>query len=57
MIETRCHPRHVGIDASEIVFRLMSRVDEPAVCHFARQFPTYDFPFLPRQTASEHRFL
>src|SRR5450631_1940182 len=48
MSETRSYPRHAKADAGEIEFRLMARVDEPAVLAFAKELPTHDLLFLPR---------
>ncbi|HEY7842775.1 MAG TPA: GNAT family N-acetyltransferase [Bradyrhizobium sp.] len=48
MNEARSYPRHVKLEAGEIEFRLMSRADEAAVLDFARNLPTHDLLFLPR---------
>jgi RimJ/RimL family protein N-acetyltransferase len=48
MSEARSYPQHVRTDAGDIEFRLMSRTDEAAVFDFARQLPTHDLLFLPR---------
>jgi GNAT superfamily N-acetyltransferase len=48
MSETRSYPRHAKTEAGDIEFRLMSRADEAAVLDFARQLPTHDLLFLPR---------
>ena len=48
MSEARPYPRHIKTDAGEIEFRLMSRADESAVLEFARNLPTHDLLFLPR---------
>jgi len=48
MSEARLYPRHVNTDAGEIEFRLMSRADEGAVLEFAKELPTHDLLFLPR---------
>ncbi len=48
MSEARSYPRHIKTDAGEIEFRLMSRSDEAAVLAFARELPTHDLLFLPR---------
>jgi RimJ/RimL family protein N-acetyltransferase len=48
MSEKRSYPRHAKTDAGDVEFRLMSRADEAAVLDFARQLPTHDLLFLPR---------
>jgi len=48
MSDTRSYPRSVKLDAGDIEFRLMSRADEAAVLDFAKQLPTHDLLFLPR---------
>jgi len=48
MSEARPYPRHINTDAGEIEFRLMSRADEGAVLEFAKNLPTHDLLFLPR---------
>jgi RimJ/RimL family protein N-acetyltransferase len=48
MSEMRSYPRHAKTDAGDVEFRLMSRADEAAVLDFARQLPTHDLLFLPR---------
>jgi RimJ/RimL family protein N-acetyltransferase len=48
MSETRIYPRHVKTDAGDIEFRLMSRADEAGVLEFAKELPTHDLLFLPR---------
>ena len=48
MSEVRSYPRHAKTDAGVIEFRLMSRADEAAVLDFAKQLPTHDLLFLPR---------
>jgi RimJ/RimL family protein N-acetyltransferase len=48
MSEARSYPRHVNTEAGPIEFHLMSRADETAVLDFARQLPSHDLLFLPR---------
>jgi RimJ/RimL family protein N-acetyltransferase len=48
MSEPGLYPRHVATDAGDIEFRLMARTDEAAVLAFARELPTHDLLFLPR---------
>jgi RimJ/RimL family protein N-acetyltransferase len=48
MNEQRHYPRHVKTEAGDVEFRLMSRADESAVLVFARELPTHDLLFLPR---------
>jgi RimJ/RimL family protein N-acetyltransferase len=48
MSQPRSYPRHVQLDAGDIEFRLMSRADEASVLDFAKQLPTHDLLFLPR---------
>jgi RimJ/RimL family protein N-acetyltransferase len=48
MSQPRTYPRHVQLDAGDIEFRLMSRADEASVLDFAKQLPTHDLLFLPR---------
>ena len=48
MSEARPYPRYVNTDAGEIEFRLMTRADESAVLQFAKELPTHDLLFLPR---------
>src|SRR6201992_2089328 len=48
MSEARSYPRQARTDAGEIEFRLMTRADEGAVLDFARNLPTHDLLFLPR---------
>lgn len=45
---SRSYPRSVTTDAGAIEFRLMGHADEAAVLAFARQLPTHDLLFLPR---------
>jgi RimJ/RimL family protein N-acetyltransferase len=44
----RSYPRHVQTMAGDIEFRLMTPADEAAVLEFARQLPSHDLLFLPR---------
>ena len=46
--EKRSYPRQIMTDAGAIDFRLMGAADEAAVLDFARQLPTHDLLFLPR---------
>ena len=48
MSEPRTYPRHVRLDSGDIEFRLMSRADEANVLDFAKELPTHDLLFLPR---------
>ncbi len=48
MSEPRTYPRHVRLDSGDIEFRLMSRADEASVLAFAKELPTHDLLFLPR---------
>jgi RimJ/RimL family protein N-acetyltransferase len=48
MNEPRTYPRHVRLDSGDIEFRLMSRADEANVLDFAKELPTHDLLFLPR---------
>ena len=48
MSEPRTYPRHVRLDSGDIEFRLMSRADEANVLEFAKELPTHDLLFLPR---------
>jgi RimJ/RimL family protein N-acetyltransferase len=48
MTDTHSYPRHVTTDAGDVEFRLMTRADEAAVLDFARNLPTHDLLFLPR---------
>ncbi len=48
MNEPRTYPRHVQLDSGDIEFRLMSRADEANVLEFAKELPTHDLLFLPR---------
>ena len=48
MSQPRSYPRHVQLDAGDIEFRLMSRADEANVLEFAKELPTHDLLFLPR---------
>jgi RimJ/RimL family protein N-acetyltransferase len=48
MNEPRTYPRHVRLDSGDIEFRLMSRADEANVLEFAKELPTHDLLFLPR---------
>jgi RimJ/RimL family protein N-acetyltransferase len=48
MNEARTYPRHVRLDSGDIEFRLMSRADEANVLDFAKELPTHDLLFLPR---------
>jgi RimJ/RimL family protein N-acetyltransferase len=48
MTDTHSYPRHVTTDAGDIEFHLMTRADEAAVLDFARNLPTHDLLFLPR---------
>ena len=48
MSQPRSYPRHVQLDAGDIEFRLMSRADEANVLDFAKELPTHDLLFLPR---------
>jgi RimJ/RimL family protein N-acetyltransferase len=48
MTETRSYPRHLKTDAGDVEFRMMARADEAAVLDFAKNLPTHDLLFLPR---------
>ena len=48
MSEPRTYPRHVRLDSGDLEFRLMSRADEANVLEFAKELPTHDLLFLPR---------
>jgi len=48
MSEPRTYPRHVRLDSGDIEFRLMSCADEANVLDFAKELPTHDLLFLPR---------
>jgi N-acetylglutamate synthase-like GNAT family acetyltransferase len=48
MSEKRSYPREVKTEAGPIEIRLMNPSDEAAVLAFARQLPTHDLLFLPR---------
>jgi RimJ/RimL family protein N-acetyltransferase len=48
MSETRSYPRRVNTEAGEIEFDVMRRADEAAVLAFAKDLPTHDLLFLPR---------
>jgi RimJ/RimL family protein N-acetyltransferase len=48
MNEPRTYPRRVRLDSGDIEFRLMSRADEANVLEFAKELPTHDLLFLPR---------
>jgi RimJ/RimL family protein N-acetyltransferase len=48
MSEPRTYPRQVKLDSGDIEFRLMSRADEANVLDFAKELPTHDLLFLPR---------
>jgi RimJ/RimL family protein N-acetyltransferase len=48
MSEPRTYPHHVRLDSGDIEFRLMSRADEANVLEFAKELPTHDLLFLPR---------
>jgi len=48
MTETRSYPRHLKTDAGDVEFRMMGRADEAAVLDFAKNLPTHDLLFLPR---------
>jgi N-acetylglutamate synthase-like GNAT family acetyltransferase len=48
MSDKRSYPREIATEAGTIEFRLMSQPDEAAVLEFARQLPTHDLLFLPR---------
>jgi RimJ/RimL family protein N-acetyltransferase len=46
--EARTYPRRVTAGSDEIVLRAMERSDEAGVLAFARELPTHDLLFLPR---------
>jgi RimJ/RimL family protein N-acetyltransferase len=48
MSDKRTYPRQIMTDAGPIDFRLMGPADEDAVLAFARELPTHDLLFLPR---------
>jgi len=48
MNKPRTYPRRVRLDSGDIEFRLMSRADEASVLDFAKELPTHDLLFLPR---------
>ena len=48
MSEKRSYPRQITTEAGAVELRLMSQADEAAVLEFARQLPTHDLLFLPR---------
>jgi len=48
MSEQRTYPRQITTEAGPVELRLMSQADEAAVLEFARQLPTHDLLFLPR---------
>jgi N-acetylglutamate synthase-like GNAT family acetyltransferase len=48
MSDKRIYPREIATEAGTIEFRLMGLSDEAAVLEFARQLPTHDLLFLPR---------
>ncbi len=46
--EARAYPRTVGVGGAEVELRSMRAGDEAAVLAFARELPTHDLLFLPR---------
>jgi N-acetylglutamate synthase-like GNAT family acetyltransferase len=48
MSDKRTFPREIATEAGAIELRLMGQADEAAVLEFARQLPTHDLLFLPR---------
>jgi len=48
MSDKRTFPREIATEAGSIELRLMGQADEAAVLEFARQLPTHDLLFLPR---------
>jgi len=46
--EIRSYPLHVATEAGDVEFRMMEPADEAAVLAFARELPTHDLLFLPR---------
>jgi N-acetylglutamate synthase-like GNAT family acetyltransferase len=48
MSDKRTYPREIATEAGSIELRLMGQADEAAVLEFARQLPTHDLLFLPR---------